>query len=398
MITQKTKIMITKFLKKTTKLIMMAGLIFSVNLNIFAQSEMAFETITDALTYIGDVNVVTKLIIMGEISGDNYSDSSEWSLFKDLNLTFPNIESVEIFTNQDIPDWEPELGRGFFTEICGNGLYPTGSKWIKHFTAQNVKYIGSDAFRECEALATVSLPSVQVLNHCVFYDCKLLSTAFTPNITTIGYHAFRNCYNLSSVDFPLLTTAEDDSTYYITNGYFVRNMAFANCYGLNSVSFGKKFTEPTVIKFGHGVFANVETESVDLILYSNVLPLPNITSQVKTWQDDKGDGTGKPYVWKSITVYVGIEEITDIIKNITVNVFPNPTIDFVKINFELEKSCNVKIILCDILDKEITELHNDFTNEGLFNKTFTVENLSKGVYFLKILIDGKYITEKIVVN
>jgi len=60
----------------------------------------------------------------------------------------------------------------------------------------------------------------------------------------------------------------------------------------------------------------------------------------------------------------------------------------------------MKIVLCDILGQELVEVYNDFTSDGdgLFTRTFSTEHLAKGVYFLKILIDGNIVVEKIVVN
>jgi len=84
---------------------------------------------------------------------------------------------------------------------------------------------------------------------------------------------------------------------------------------------------------------------------------------------------------------------------LTVNIFPNPTSNYFTVNFELEKASNMEIILFDVLGKEIENVYNDFAEVGFFTKTINTEHLNKGVYFIKILIDGKYATlEKIVVN
>ena len=68
------------------------------------------------------------------------------------------------------------------------------------------------------------------------------------------------------------------------------------------------------------------------------------------------------------------------------------------VNFELEESCNVKILLCDILGIELANVYDGFANEGLFTKIINTGNLPKGVYFLKILIGKDYITEKIIIE
>ena len=58
----------------------------------------------------------------------------------------------------------------------------------------------------------------------------------------------------------------------------------------------------------------------------------------------------------------------------------------------------MKIVLCDILGQELAQVYDGFTSEGLFIRTFNTEHLAKGVYFLKILLDGNIIVEKIVVE
>jgi len=68
------------------------------------------------------------------------------------------------------------------------------------------------------------------------------------------------------------------------------------------------------------------------------------------------------------------------------------------VSFELEKSYNVKILLCDILGIELANVYDGFANEGLFTKIINTGNLPKGVYFLKILIGKDYITEKFTVK
>jgi len=84
--------------------------------------------------------------------------------------------------------------------------------------------------------------------------------------------------------------------------------------------------------------------------------------------------------------------------SLTVNIFPNPTSDYFNVNFELEKASNIRIALMDLTGKEVFEIHNDFTNEGVFTKTVNTENLVKGIYYLQVFIDEKYTVEKIAVN
>jgi len=173
----------------------------------------------------------------------------------------------------------------------------------------------------------------------------------------------------------------------------VGNHAFSWCKYLVSVSFGIGFEAETEIKFVEDVFEAVQTKNIDLTLGEYVLPKPDLTAntwQKQFWLDGEAD-----YVWKSITITDGIEEI---IKNATVSIFPNPTTENATVSFELEKSCNVKIVLCDILGVEQINVYDGFANDGFFTETIDTGNLPKGVYFVKILIDGNYTVEKMILE
>ena len=92
---------------------------------------------------------------------------------------------------------------------------------------------------------------------------------------------------------------------------------------------------------------------------------------------------------------------TSIEENLQVNsikLFPNPTVSDFTVSFDLEKSCNVQILLCDILGKELLQFYDGFASAGAFSRTFSTESLAKGIYFLKILIDGNSTVEKIIVE
>jgi hypothetical protein len=91
--------------------------------------------------------------------------------------------------------------------------------------------------------------------------------------------------------------------------------------------------------------------------------------------------------------------VVNITNELLVNIYPNPISDFFTVSFDLEKHSNVKIILTDLLGKEILEVYDDFTHTGPFIKNINITKLAKSVYFLNIFIDGEYIlVEKIIKN
>ena len=78
--------------------------------------------------------------------------------------------------------------------------------------------------------------------------------------------------------------------------------------------------------------------------------------------------------------------------------YPNPASGNTTISLELETACNVKIVLCDLLGQELLQVYDGFTSEGFFTRTFSTEHLAKGVYFLKVMIDGNLVIEKVIVE
>ena len=380
------------------RLIILTLIFSSFTFTMFAET-LEVETMTEALNYSGNRDVITKLIIKGEISGNDYSEGSEWSKFRTLDETFPNIEEVEILTSQDIPNchWiTSEFGLSLFQKTL-NKLddndrfigYP--SLWLKHFSAPNVKYIGDGALHNCKNLLSINFPNVERIGIGAFGWCEGLIEINFPLVKSIDNTAFGSC-DFATAYFPMLERVDWG--------------VFIGCLNLTSVHFGTSFTMPTTINFGHAVFGDILyftsgnyaepiiTENIELTLGEYVLPKPN--TNFNTWQGTNNSMNNTDYIWKSIKIETG--GIEEIIKNILVNIFPNPTSDNFTTSFEIKKSCNIKIVLSDVLGQELLQVYEGFASEGLFAKTFNTKHLAKGVYFLKILIDGKYTIEKIVVN
>jgi hypothetical protein len=58
----------------------------------------------------------------------------------------------------------------------------------------------------------------------------------------------------------------------------------------------------------------------------------------------------------------------------------------------------VFFLLCDISGRELFEVYNGFATVGTFTKSINTDNLSKGVYLLKVVIDKDFTVEKFVVE
>jgi hypothetical protein len=84
------------------------------------------------------------------------------------------------------------------------------------------------------------------------------------------------------------------------------------------------------------------------------------------------------------------------VENISIlNVTPNPCSDFVLLQFEMPNSSDVELILADINGKVI-EKQNFNKLQGTQNIKYNTSSLAKGIYFVKVQIDGMVITRKVI--
>ena len=98
-----------------------------------------------------------------------------------------------------------------------------------------------------------------------------------------------------------------------------------------------------------------------------------------------------------INLSVGVKELSLVENNI--QVFPNPANSFVNINFTLTQSSNIKIELFDVIGKSVKTIVNS-TNQpaNSYQTTAPLENLSAGIYFIKIRINNKEQVVKLFVS
>ena len=229
------------------------------------EETLTVETITEALNYSGNKNNVTKLIITNSIAGNDYSVGSEWSKFRTLDETFPNIEALEILTDQDIPAFDETNQYSLF---CWSEYVPDplgapfvnyihhSSKWLKTFSAPNMKSISSRVFAYCENLINVNFPLAETIGDGAFTYCKKLTTVDFPLVTTIKDFAFNGCSGLISVDFPLVQTIGHSAFWScenLTSINFplvetIESMAFCSCGSLVTIDF------PLVQTIGYDAF------------------------------------------------------------------------------------------------------------------------------------------------
>ncbi|MBN1632607.1 MAG: T9SS type A sorting domain-containing protein, partial [Ignavibacteria bacterium] len=64
--------------------------------------------------------------------------------------------------------------------------------------------------------------------------------------------------------------------------------------------------------------------------------------------------------------------------------YPNPFNSVTKIKFDIHQSSNIKLVVYDILGKEIATLVNEKLNAGSYEVNWNASNYASGVYFCRL--------------
>lgn len=76
--------------------------------------------------------------------------------------------------------------------------------------------------------------------------------------------------------------------------------------------------------------------------------------------------------------------------------YPNPFNSQTTIEFTIGEKDFYKIIIYDILGREVALLHNELLSRGKYELTFKAEDLSSGIYYYVLLSDKIYLKKKFV--
>ena len=74
--------------------------------------------------------------------------------------------------------------------------------------------------------------------------------------------------------------------------------------------------------------------------------------------------------------------------------YPNPFNPSTKINYSVAQASNIRLVVFDILGREVAVLVDGFRTVGNYELTFDVENLPSGLYLYTFEAGSKRITKK----
>lgn len=103
--------------------------------------------------------------------------------------------------------------------------------------------------------------------------------------------------------------------------------------------------------------------------------------------DLRDDSSGPPCT-------VGVENF---LNDHSFKVFPNPASDRVFVEFDLIKQTDYQLSLTNILGQSIRTIENGLGN-GLIEADFSVQDLTAGIYFIHLEIDGDRIVKKLIIQ
>ena len=95
--------------------------------------------------------------------------------------------------------------------------------------------------------------------------------------------------------------------------------------------------------------------------------------------------------------FVGIEELGNtVVSQYDIKVFPNPSQEFIHIEYVLPKKTNVNISIFDVAGRKVKSVTNENQGSGTYRKSFDVGNIPQGVYFVRLHTSDKSIVEKVI--
>ncbi len=148
--------------------------------------------------------------------------------------------------------------------------------------------------------------------------------------------------------------------------------------------------------------------SISLFVDSNSVHLFNIMKAPgSNFGDVIGIGSAEPHGPFEVDIYAVrldsslIQPPPILLSNISTQIpnksgliqnYPNPFNGTTLIKFSIEENNFVQIKVFDILGREVETLISEYLSPGIYSKIFSPKNISSGVYFYQLKIEGKIIT------
>ncbi len=113
---------------------------------------------------------------------------------------------------------------------------------------------------------------------------------------------------------------------------------------------------------------------------------------------NNNNSTSGDQVFKStMSVNVGTASVFNSYENhFSLSTFPNPATDNLAINFYLENQSDITIDLIDLKGNKIQMLLLESNSRGETTKSIDISSYQKGIYFIRLTVDGKQSVKKFI--
>ena len=163
--------------------------------------------------------IIITCIVVNVLSSDNNTTSGKcgekatWNFDEDtFTLCINGSGKIDDYGDNNLPPWF------LFKTLIHTVIIEEG-----------VTYIGSDCFKHCVSLSSVSIPSsVSTIGYQAFKECYNLKAVSFPGLQIIGRKVFESCYSLETLTLPagLVSMGERKG---------VHNSPFTDCRSLISI-------------------------------------------------------------------------------------------------------------------------------------------------------------------
>ena len=166
----------------------------------------------------------------------------------------------------------------------------------------------------------------------------------------------------------------------------------------STLTTGNKWVNYFLYRFG----SNAGTDLVSTFYTSSVVvPQKNSYAANNGWN---GWIAGQAYTneqfidagMKLSSSNIGVKEVPNSFS--LGDAFPNPSSNDVTIAFDLKSNNNVNIKLVNLVGQEVMNIANDHFSAGANEVKFNVSNLTGGVYFYTMTVDGVSQSQKIMIK
>lgn len=201
--------------------------------------------------------------------------SLNWSLSSSGVLTISGSGAMDSYDYQKRPSWESYKDK-IYNVVIEDGITTIGDRAFYQMTntlevniPNSVNSIGIEAFGKSGLIAAVLPSSVEVVGSDAFRLCENLASVTIPEgVKTVGERAFHSCTSLQYVEFPSTLTRLGGGAFHscqslnrvvfvpskVPGSLTIGNGAFYNCWYLNFVSLPEGLTE-----LPPGIFSSCKT-------------------------------------------------------------------------------------------------------------------------------------------